>query len=147
FLLAVSTISGAHANAQGAFNVLTRNYNSQRTGANLSETILNTSNVNSRNFGKLYMLPVDDQIYAGILYVSDVAIAGGVHNVIYVATTNNSVYAFDADVLAEPLWVRNFNGAGRPTTNSEVRTPCDPYRDFIGNIGIIGTPVIDGSSK
>src|SRR5215510_2088755 len=73
FLLGVSTISGAHANAQGAFNVLTRNYNSKRTGANLSETILNTSNVNSRDFGKLYMLPVDDQIYAGILYVSDLA--------------------------------------------------------------------------
>src|SRR5215831_6848314 len=146
-LVCVLTIAGTRVEAQGALNVLTRNYNSQRTGANLSETILNTSNVNSRDFGKLYMLPVDDQIFAGILYVSDVALGGGVHNVIYVATTNNTVYAFDADVLAEPLWVRNFNGAGRPTTNSEARTPCDPYRDFIGNIGIIGTPVIDGSSK
>ena len=147
FLLGVAAIAGSHAEAQGAFNVLTRNYNSQRTGANLSETILNTSNVNSRHFGKLFVLPVDDQIYAGILYVSDVPIAGGIHNVIYVATTNNSVYAFDADALAEPLWFRNFNGAGRPAINSEVKTPCDPYRDFIGNIGIVGTPVIDGSSR
>jgi hypothetical protein len=147
FLLGTATIARSRAEAQGAFNVLTRNYNSQRTGANLSEKILNTSNVNSRDFGKLFALPVDDQIYAGILYVSDVPIAGGIHNVIYVATANNSVYAFDADVLAEPLWLRNFNGGGRPTVNSEVRTPCDPYRDFIGNIGIVGTPVIDRLSK
>src|SRR5215470_3466507 len=147
FLLGSSTIACSRAEAQGAFNVLTRNYNSQRTGANLSEKILNISNVNSGDFGKLFLLPVDDEIYAGILYVSDLPIAGGIHNVIYVATTNNSVYAFDADVLAEPLWFRNFNGASRPTVNSEVRTPCDPYRDFIGNIGIVGTPVIDGLSK
>jgi hypothetical protein len=147
FLPAVSTIASSRAEPPEAFNVLTRNYNSQRTGANLSETILDASNVNSRDFGKLHVLPVDDQIYAGILYVSVVPIAAGIHNVIYVATANNSVYAFDADVLAEPLWFRNFNGAGRPTINSEVRTPCDPYRDFIGNIGIVGTPVIDGSSR
>src|ERR1700733_12780032 len=83
--------------AQGQVNVLTRNYNNQRTGANLSETTLNVSNVNSSQFGKLFLLPVDDQIYAGILYVSALQISGGTHNVIFVATGNNSVYAFDAD--------------------------------------------------
>src|ERR1700761_6502911 len=76
--------------AQGQVNVLTRNYNNQRTGANLSESTLNVSNVNSSQFGKLFTLPVDDQVYAGILYVSGLQIAGGTHNVIYAATVNNS---------------------------------------------------------
>src|SRR5271170_2813466 len=96
--------------AQGVVNVPTRSYNNQRTGANLSETILNQSNVNSSQFGKLFTLPVDDQVYAQILYVSDLSIANGTHNVIFVATANNSVYAFDADTLGPPLWQRNFNG-------------------------------------
>jgi hypothetical protein len=70
-------------------------------------------------------------------------IAGGTHNVIYVATTNNSVYAFDADAFGPPLWFRNFNGSGRPLTNADVGPPGN-YRDYIGTIGIVGTPVIDG---
>lgn len=135
------------ARAQGAFNVLTRNYNNQRTGANTSEAILNQSNVNPAQFGKLFMLPVDDQIYAGVLYASDVPIAGAKHNVIFVATVNNSVYAFDADTLGNPLWFRNYNGAGRPTRNTEVGQSCRNYQDFIGNIGIVGTPVIDGGKR
>lgn len=156
-LVAVTALLGTarDVQGQGAFNVLTRNYNNQRTGANLSEAILNTSNVNPSQFGKLYMLPVDDQVYAGILYVSNVAIAGRTHNVIYVATVNNTVYAFDADTLSSPLWVKNFNGSGRPTRNSEVGQACGTYRDYTGNgnlgssanIGIVGTPVIDGASK
>ena len=128
-------------------NVLTRNYNNQRTGADLSETILNASNVNPNQFGKLFMLPVDDQVYAGLLYVSRLAIAGGTHNVVYVATVNNTLYAFDADTLGPPLWQRNFNGSGRPTRNTEVGQACGAYKDFIGNIGIVGTPVIDENTK
>src|SRR5215468_1492853 len=123
--------------------VLTRAYDNQRTGANLSEKTLKPSNVSSGQFGKLFMLPVDDQIYAGLLYAADVRIAGGRHNVLYVATVNNSVYAFDADRFGAPLWYRNFNGGGRPTRNSEVGKACkEGYKDFIGNIGIVGTPVI-----
>lgn len=132
---------------QGTTNVLTRNYNNQRTGANLSESILNASNVNSAQFGKLFMLSVDDQVYAGLLYVSALSIGGAMHNVLYVATMNNTVYAFDADTLQAPLWQRNFNGAGRPTRNSEVGGACGTYRDFSGNIGIVGTPVIDGAAR
>jgi hypothetical protein len=135
-------------------NVLTRNYNNQRTGTNLSETVLNTSNVNSAQFGKLFMLPVDDQVFAGILYVSNLTIAGGVHNVIYVETTNNTVYAFDADTFGPPLWQKNFNGTGRPIHNRDVGQACGTYNDFMGNgdfadvanIGIVGTPVIDLTS-
>src|SRR5262245_61104220 len=94
--------------ALGSFNVLTRNYDNQRTGANLSETILNQSNVNASQFGKLFEVQLDDQAYAQPLYASAVTIAGGVHNVIYAATLNNTVYAFDADTQSAPLWKRNF---------------------------------------
>src|SRR5439155_21760315 len=100
--------------ALSSFNVLTRNYNNQRTGANLSETVLTTSNVNSGSFGKLFRLSVDDQVVAGVLYASGVSIAGGTHNVVYVATVNNTVYAFDADGGGAPLWQANFNNGFRP---------------------------------
>jgi FKBP-type peptidyl-prolyl cis-trans isomerase/outer membrane protein assembly factor BamB len=131
------------AQARTHVQVLTRAYDNQRTAANLSEKTLKPSNVNTRHFGKLFMLPVDDQIYAGLLYAAGVRIAGGKHNVLYVATVNNSVYAFDADRFGAPLWYRNFNSGGRPSRNTEVGQACKPaYKDFIGNIGIVGTPVI-----
>jgi outer membrane protein assembly factor BamB len=130
------------AEASEKFEVFTRSYNNQRTGANLSEKTLKTSNVNSEHFGKLFMLPVDDQVFAGLLYAADLQIGGHKHNVLYVATVNNSVYAFDADKLGSPLWHKNFNGAGRPTRSAEVGQACRVYTDFIGHIGIVGTPVI-----
>src|SRR5262249_52322922 len=101
-------------------NVLTRSYDDQRTGSNLSETILNTSNVNRTGFAKLFELPVDDQVYAQILYVSDLSIGGKSHNVIFAATVNNTVYAFDADAPGDFLWRSNFNGAGRPSARTDV---------------------------
>jgi F5/8 type C domain/PQQ enzyme repeat len=125
---------------------LTRSANNRRTGANLSETILNPSNVNSAQFGKLFQLPVDEQVYAQVLYVPDVPTTLGSRNVVYVATLNNSVYAFDADTGGSPIWQRNFNGGGRPTNASEVGQACGTYRDFSGRIGIVGTPVIDGTA-
>jgi outer membrane protein assembly factor BamB len=139
---AMFLMAGCSARRPTHLQVLTRNYDNQRTGANVSEKILKPSNVNSQKFGKLFMLPVDDQIYAGLLFASDVQISGKRHNVLYVATVNNSVYAFDADKPGDPLWHRNFNGSGRPTDHSEVGQACHIYNDFIGNIGIVGTPVI-----
>src|SRR5262249_7707216 len=139
---------GQEPSPPGSFNALTRNYNNQRTGANLSETVLDTTNVNAGQFGKLFQLPVDDQGSAGLVDASGVAIAGGAHTVLYVATVNNTVYAFDADTVGPPLWQRNFNGSGgRPTRNTEVGGACGTYRDFSGNIGIVGTPVIDGAAS
>jgi hypothetical protein len=86
-------------------SVLTYQYNSQRTGANLFETTLNPSNVNSKAFGKLYSFTVDSFIYGQPLYVSNLQISGGTHNVVFVATENNSIYAFDADNKSSaPLW-------------------------------------------
>jgi outer membrane protein assembly factor BamB len=145
--MSLSLVVPPGALALGSVNVLTRNGNNQRTGANLDETTLNTSNVNASQFGKLFQLPVDDQVYSGILYASGVPIAGGSHNVIYVATVNNTVYAFDADTAGPPLWTKNYNGAGRPTNNTEVGGSCGTYRDFSGHIGIVSTPVIDASSS
>ncbi|HWC19670.1 MAG TPA: discoidin domain-containing protein [Terriglobales bacterium] len=141
-VVGIAVASASDAFARERFQVLTRAYNNQRTAANTFETKLKPSNVNAAHFGKLFMLPVDDQIYAGLLYAVDVPISGRKHNVLYVETVNNSVYAFDADKIESPLWYRNFNGQGRPTHNTEVGQACRIYHDFIGNIGIIGTPVI-----
>ena len=146
FLPAFVLLAFTLAQSQGV-NVLTRNYNNQRTGANLSETILTTSNVNSSQFGKLFQVQVDDQVYAGLLCAAGLSIGGATRNVLYVATVNNTVYAFDADAAGAPLWQRNFNGTGRPTRNTDVGQACGTYRDFSGNIGIIGTPVIDAATN
>src|ERR1700716_2666094 len=97
-----------HAPSGTAVNVLTRQNDNQHTGQNLQETILTPANVNSGSFGKLFSYPVDGQIYAQPLYVPNVVIpAKGTHNVVYVATENDSVYAFDADsekANTSPLW-------------------------------------------
>src|SRR5579863_7023906 len=131
--------------ASAQVSVLTRNYNNQRTGANLSETTLTATNVASGQFGKLFMLPVDDEVWAAPLYVSGLQIGGGTHNVVYVATMNNSVYAFDADTLAPPLWFRNFNGTGKPEFWTQIGL-TGTCVNFQGDIGILSTPVIDGTA-
>ncbi len=146
-VVAVFLLSLAALPAFSQVSVLTRSYDNQRTGSNLSETTLNASNVNSTQFGKLFQLQVDDQVYAGMLYVPALTVNGAAHNVIYAATVNNTVYAFDADSAGALLWQRNFNNGGRPTVNSEVGSNCNPYLDFSGNIGIIGTPVIDPATN
>ena len=79
-----------------AGDVLTYHNDIARTGQNLNETILTTSNVNSTGFGKLFTMPVDSRVDAQPLYASSVTIAGATHNVVYVVTENDSVYAFDA---------------------------------------------------
>lgn len=136
-------VSAAYAQV----NVLTQHNDISRTGANLNETILNTSNVNVNQFGKLFTRKVDDQIYAQLLIVSNLTIPGkGMHNVVFCATVNNSVYAFDADNAADtiPLWHVNLNGNGVPPKNTDMTGACGGnYKDFSGNIGIVGTPVID----
>src|ERR1700722_19074421 len=94
-------------------NVTTYHNTKQRTGANILETILTPANVNPAQFGKLFSQVVDGFLYAQPLYVSNVPVAGlGIHNVVYVATMNDSVYAFDADsragTNAKPLWQVSF---------------------------------------
>src|SRR5258708_13053610 len=81
--------------APAQVNVVTQHNDPARTGQNLSETTLMPSNVNASQFGLLFRNAVDNQVYAQPLVVSAVNIGGGIHNVVYVATTSNSVYAFD----------------------------------------------------
>lgn len=141
--------SGAGGSTPGAARVITQHNDNARTGANLAETVLDTSNVTVSKFGMLFRRAVDDQIYAQPLYVPGVEIPGkGVHNVVYVATMNDSIYAFDADdpAAAAPLWHVSFidpaNGV-TPVTNVDVGFNCGLYKDISGNIGILSTPVID----
>lgn len=117
--------------------VYTGQYNLSRTSANLSESVLNLSNVTSSGFGLLFSRSVDAQVYAQPLYVPAVTIAGKTQNVVYVATMNNSVYAFDADTAAasSPLWQVNL-GPAAPINQPQL-SPI---------YGILGTPVIDPST-
>ncbi len=119
-------------------NVLTYQDNNARTGVNPNETVLTPSTVSESTFGLLYTVPVDGQVYAEPLSVAGVNIPGqGVHNVIYVATQNNSVYAFDANgsgSKSAPLWHVNLG-------------PAVPFNDTGAGdiqplIGITSTPVI-----
>src|SRR6201984_3025533 len=80
--------------ARAQVSILTQHNDNGRSGQNLDETTLNTSNVNQSSFGKLFWRTVDGFIYAQPLYVPDLTIQGSTHNVVYVATQHNSVYAF-----------------------------------------------------
>jgi hypothetical protein len=126
--------------AFAAVGVLTQHNDNGRSGANLNETILNTSNVNVAHFGKLFSRQVDGFIYGQPLYVPNLTIPGsGSHNVVFVATEHNSVYGFDADDpnAVSPLWQVNL-GTSVPSAD------IDPsYMDLIPEIGITSTPVID----
>lgn len=123
-------------------NVLTQHNNLERTGANLQETVLTHKNVNVKQFGMLFKRVLDDQAYGQPLYVSHVKIGGGFHDVVYVTTVNNSVYAFDANEASAstPLWHVNF---GAPADLHDAKFGC---LDINGKMGIIGTPVIDRES-
>ena len=86
-------------------SVLTQHNNAERTGANLNEVILTPSNVSTKQFGMLFRRVVDDQIYGQPLVVANVKLRGGTHDLVYVTTVNNSVFAFDANdpSASEPL--------------------------------------------
>ena len=120
-------------------DVLTQHNDNARTGANLAEVELTPHNVAASSFGMLFKHAVDDQLYTQPLVVTGVTLRGGKHDVVYVTTVNNSVYAFDAnDAQAEkPLWQVNF---GTPANLNSAPFGC---LDINGQMGIIGTPVVD----
>lgn len=124
--------------------VTTYHNNLSRNGTNVQEYALTTANVTTSSFGKLFSCPVDGAIYAQPLWMPNLAIGGGTHNVVFVATTHDSVYAFDADIsLCTTYWHKTLLGAGETFVDySEVHTG-----DIQPDVGIIGTPVIDLSSK
>src|SRR5450432_208836 len=136
-------------------NVLTQHNDLDRTGWNPNEKILNQSNVTPTSFGLLYKKTVDDQLFAQPLYVSGVMINGAPRNVVYVATVNNSVYAFDGDDgTLDAYWQVNTTMAGKTVpVATDIHASCGVYTDFqatpgLGQssaFGIVGTPVIDKS--
>ncbi|HEX4263993.1 MAG TPA: chitobiase/beta-hexosaminidase C-terminal domain-containing protein [Verrucomicrobiae bacterium] len=130
-----------------ALNVYTYHYDNTRQGANTNEVLLTLANVNPITFGKLFTYPVDAQIYAEPLYVNGVNIPGqGIHNVVYVVTQHDSVYAFDADSNAGAngglLWSTNL-GTYAPMPNNYFGNRYGPYHDIDPAMGITSTPVID----
>ncbi len=130
--------SSSSASASGAgTNVVTYKDDVARTGQNLTESILTPTNVNSATFGLRHLLPVDGKVDAQPLYLSHLQLSGGVHNVVYVATEADSVYAFDAQ-SGTTLWQVSLLGTGESTAG-EV-DGCDQVAP---EIGVTATPVID----
>lgn len=132
--------------AAQSVRVTTSQYDNRRTGSNENETILTPGNVTAGTFGKVATLSVDGSVYAQPLYLPRVEIPGrGTHNLLFVATEKDSVYAFDADSqTAEPIWHVNLlpkDASSFPVPARDVQCP------FISpSVGITSTPVMDTST-
>jgi uncharacterized protein (TIGR03437 family) len=118
----------------GQADILTANGSNDRANANLAESKLTPGNVALGNFGKLGSLPVDGQVYSQPLYMGGV----GGHNILFICTQHNSVYAYDADSAASPNLLWNVNlGPSVPSST------FGRFGDVAPEIGILSTPVID----
>ena len=130
-----------------AQNVTTQQYGNARSGLQSQETVLQPSNVNSKSFGKLFSLPVAGHVYAEPLYMAGLTMADGTtHNVVFVATEQDNVYAFDADGNNPPqgyLWKKVLLGSGETWVSHTDVGSGNIYPD----IGITGTPVIDPATN
>ena len=134
--------------SQAQVSVTTYRNGLARTGDNSKETVLTRANVNPDQFGKLLSLAVDGQVYAQPLYLPSLKISGKTHNVVFVATEHDSVYAFDADsgssANQNPLWQVSLTGAGETTATVSDVLNCSSISP---EVGITGTPVIDPSTN
>jgi len=137
----VFSVSGGGGGGGGGGTVAVTTYHNDvtRQGANTAETILTPANVNSSSFGKLATYAVDGQVYPQPLIIPNLTIGGGTHNVMYVATEHDSVYAFDADGSGT-LWSKSLLGPGMTSAPSSDNLGISP------EIGVVSTPVIDRSS-
>jgi len=134
--------------AHSQVSVLTEHNDNARTGQNVGETLLTLTSVNAQQFGKLFSSSVDGYVVAQPLYLPGVTIPGlGTHNVVYVATQHDSVFALDADnnqgTNSVPLWSVSFiNPSAGVTTVPISDQGCGGITKFT-EVGIMGTPVID----
>src|SRR6266478_2554386 len=136
-----ATLTVSAGQVASTVDVVTYHYDNMRSGQNLNETSLTTSNVNATMFGKKGEFMVDGKVDAQPLYLSQVTIGGQKKNVLYVATEHGSVYAFDADSIngatSAFLWKTSTLGAGEITSDNRGCGQVSP------EIGITATPVID----
>jgi hypothetical protein len=159
FAMMLSVLSFLVPGAQAQTNVVTQHNDIARTGQNLNETILTPANVNSNTFGKLFSYPIDGQAYAQPLYVAGVTMgsgttqAGTTHNVVFVATEHDSVYAFDADSNSgpngAPLWKITLLDAAHGAASGATTIPNGDLDtgDINPEVGITSTPVIDTTTN
>ena len=139
-LFSVSILFSGSLISHAQNDVLTWHNDVGRTGQNLSEAILTPALVNSTNFGLIKNLKVDGKVDAQPLYVSALTLSGlGTHNILYVATEHDSVYAVDAD-SGTIYWQKSLLAAGETTSDARG---CDQVTP---EIGITSTPVIDRSA-
>jgi outer membrane protein assembly factor BamB len=134
-----ATLTVTTAAASAATDVVTYKNDVARTGQNLTETALTLANVKPSTFGRLRTLEVDGKVDAQPLFLGALTISGGVHDVVFVATEHNSVYAFDADTGAK-LWQVSLLGSGESLSDDRGCSQVTP------EIGITSTPVIDRSA-
>lgn len=123
----------------GFKGVLTYHNDNQRTGRNPYEATLTPKNVNSNTFGKLFVINTDGKVDAQPLYAPNISIAGGTHNVLFVASEHDTVYAFDAD-NGSPLWHVTMLKSGETPSDDRGCGQVTPQ------IGVTATPVIDLSA-
>jgi hypothetical protein len=121
--LAASLLSVYALPLHAQVNVTTYHNDNSRTGQNLQETTLTPANVNSSQFGKLFTVTLDGSVYSQPLYLSNVSIGGGTHNVVYVATEHDSVFAVDADA-GTLYWQTSLIPSGGSTVSSSTDLGC-----------------------
>ncbi|MBC8131496.1 MAG: PQQ-binding-like beta-propeller repeat protein [Deltaproteobacteria bacterium] len=132
--------TGSGGASTTTFAVVTNRYDNARSGSNLSETILNTTNVTPARFGLIVARPIVGYVYGQPLYVGGLTVGGVKRNVVYVGTNNNRIYAFDADSTTAdpPIWTKQL---GTPLTLGSGG--YDPgCTDMRNEVGITATPVI-----
>ena len=134
-----SSSGGSSSGTSATTDVTTYHYDTMRSGQNPTETTLTPANVTSASFGLLHLLAADGLVDAAPLVVSQLTIGGALHNVVYIATENDSLYAYDADT-AVLLKQVSLLGSGETPSDSRSCTQVTP------KIGITATPVIDRSA-